>query len=184
MTRDRKHLTTAPVNRSLRRFGKRRLPKGAGGREVSGTHGRWRPWLKVLVLALLAGATVYAREAYLVARGAIVGGTCSVSSVIDGDTVRLYCPGRGLIKARLMGFDTPEVFSPSCITEFWLGTQATWTLRKKLWFAKDVDIVLGGQDRYERRLATLLIDGKSVAEAMISLGLAKPYRGGQRSGWC
>ncbi|MEM7746503.1 MAG: thermonuclease family protein [Paracoccaceae bacterium] len=83
-----------------------------------------------------------------------------------------------------MGFDTPEVFSPSCITEFWLGTQATWTLRKKLWFAKDVDIVLGGQDRYERRLATLLIDGKSVAEAMISLGLAKPYRGGQRSGWC
>jgi hypothetical protein len=42
---------------------------------------------------------------------------CRVVSVIDGDTVSMWCPGTGAERARLTGFDAPELFSPQCPAE-------------------------------------------------------------------
>ena len=186
MARERKNLGHAPISRDVSGLRPRETRRNSRNRQPRrrNTRGMWRPWRKVLVIALVAGAVVYGREVYVISRGALTGGSCSVSRVVDGDTVRLFCPGTGWVKARLTGYDTPEVFSPGCISEWWKGTQATWTLRKALWYAKDIQIVLGGQDRYGRRLASMRLDGVSVANLMINQGLARRYVGGQRSGWC
>lgn len=151
----------------------RRLPAGL------------RPWRKVVIL-LVAGLTlVFGRDGigYL---GARVAGTttCRVTSVVDGDTIRVYCPGQGIERARLMGFDTPEVFSPRCASELWAGTQATWALQRRLWSADKVAIAFRGRDRYGRRLAILWVDGVNIARPMIEQGYARPYHGGHRRGWC
>jgi len=145
----------------------------------------WRPWRKVGILLALGAFFLGGRETlgYLGIR--ISGGTaCRVVRVIDGDTVRIYCPGRGFDLARLIGFDTPEVFSPRCFGEWWAGTKASWALSRHLWTADEVKIVLSGTDRYDRRLATLFVDGRNIAPTMIADGHARPYAGGRREGWC
>ena len=109
---------------------------------------------------------------------------CKVVRVVDGDTVRVACSGRDLLSARLLGFDTPEVYSPKCPSEWWAGTKASWALSRHLWFANKTKIVLSGTDRYGRRLATLFIDGRNIASTMIAEGYARPYAGGRRKGWC
>jgi endonuclease YncB( thermonuclease family) len=137
------------------------------------------------MLLLIAIAVVTFRETRAVMRVMVFGATsCEVVNVIDGDTVRAACPGRGLVSARLLGFDTPEVYSPKCVGEWWAGTRASWALSRHLWFADDVKIVLSGSDRYDRHLATLFIDGRNIASTMISEGHARPYSGGGREGWC
>ena len=137
------------------------------------------------MLLILSGIFVAGREAlgYLGIR--LSGSTgCSVVRVVDGDTVRAHCPGRGFVTARLLGFDTPEVYSPECISEWWAGTKASWALSHHLWFANDVRMVFSGTDRYGRDLATLFIEGQNVSSRMIEGGHARAYAGGKRGGWC
>ena len=41
-----------------------------------------------------------------------------------------------------------------------------------------------GRDRYGRTLARVFVDGRDVARILIDEGLARPYSGGKREGWC
>ena len=109
---------------------------------------------------------------------------CRVVQVTDGDTVRLYCSGRGFISGRLTGLDAPELFSPRCSSEFTMALRAKWALRWILLTAEEITIVRKGTDRYERALIFLASDGVPVARMMIERGRARPYQGGPREGWC
>lgn len=109
---------------------------------------------------------------------------CRVVSVIDGDTVRIYCPGRGNEKARLLGYDTPETFSPRCLSEYAKGVRAAWALRLKLLSAERVTLVRQGEDRYGRALVFVGLDNAPLARTMIEAGHARAYRGGARPNWC
>lgn len=109
---------------------------------------------------------------------------CSVRRVIDGDTVDLDCPGAGLLRARLLGFDTPEVSSPGCAAELSLGSAATLALARRISASGEMRVDLRGSDHYGRRLARLSLDGRDVAGPMIAEGLARPYDGGRRRSWC
>ena len=41
------------------------------------------------------------------------------------------------------------------------------------------------REKYGRALADVTLeDGTSVAELMMEAGLARPYEGGRRAGWC
>lgn len=111
-------------------------------------------------------------------------GGCRVVSIVDGDTLRLHCRHRGLVRARLVGFDTPEVFSPKCAYEAWRGQAATWELRKLLIGAKKATYVFHGLDRYGRSLVAVYLDGKSLALSMVRSGHAVEYMGGSRKNWC
>jgi len=137
------------------------------------------------MLLLIAIAVVTYREsrAYL---GVMVSGStaCEVINVVDGDTVNVFCPGRGFDRTRLLGFDTPEVFSPRCLSESWAGAKATLALRTRIWAANEVKLVFRGTDKYGRRLAILLLDGTNVSRLMIEAGHARSYAGGKRGGWC
>lgn len=109
---------------------------------------------------------------------------CAVTLVVDGDTVKLLCPGEGFVTARLTGFDTPEVFSPLCLSELAKGVAATAWLNAALFAAGHIAEEGSADDRYGRRLASLRLDGEDVAQRIVASGLARPYAGGKREGWC
>jgi micrococcal nuclease len=108
---------------------------------------------------------------------------CRIYALIDGDTVWMHCPGSGFRSTRLMGFDTPE-FRAQCGREFVLAYLARHGLRWELWRAGEITVFERGEDRYDRRLARVSVDGTPLARRMIDTGLARFYGGGIRRGWC
>ena len=116
--------------------------------------------------------------------GSSTGDACRVARVLDGDTVVLSCPGEAPERARLTGYDTPEVFSPGCRAERALGETATERLRALVRDGETFTITRRGYDRYDRRLAKVAIDGRDVGDILVSEGLALRYSGGRRIDWC
>lgn len=112
------------------------------------------------------------------------GGGCRILRVVDGDTVNLWCARRGQVKARLLGYDSPELFSPRCLSEFVRAEQAVWFLRWTLVTTGPVRLALHDRDRYGRALVGLSVGGRDVAAVMIARGLGRAYDGGPRQGWC
>lgn len=101
-------------------------------------------------------------------------------SVIDGDTVRLS--GQSI---RLIGYDTPETYRAECDSERVRGDAATVRMRELVGAATSAQLTyLPRRDQYGRSLATLILDGRDVADVMVEEGLARCYSGGQRRPWC
>ena len=112
-------------------------------------------------------------------------GAISIVDIIDGDTIRIADGSGGApISARLVGFDTPETVDPGCPQELALGNTATQRLQVILHDARRIDPVVFGTDRFDRQLLKLVIDGRDLADIMVSEGLAVPYSGGRRINWC
>jgi micrococcal nuclease len=111
-------------------------------------------------------------------------GDCRVLRVVDGDTVDLWCAASGIERARLDGFDAPELFSAKCTAELIAAQKAKWALRGLLLSAQDMRMARGGLDRYQRRLVTVWLGPVPLARQMIRGGHARQYGGGLRGGWC
>lgn len=108
-------------------------------------------------------------------------GSSDTNCVVDGDTIRL--DGE---KIRLVGFNTPEISEPACAAEAAKGEQAKNRLLEllnsgSLAFAATAD---RDRDRYGRLLRSVTVNGRDVADTLISEGLAEPYSGGQKRDWC
>lgn len=101
-------------------------------------------------------------------------------SAIDGDTIRWNGE-----RVRLLGYDTPEVFSPRCHAEKRNGEAAKAALSGLVQSALSAELLMSlRRDRHGRILAALRLDGQDVAEWMIGAGLAVRYDGGRRRDWC
>lgn len=104
------------------------------------------------------------------------GGT---NCVVDGDT--FYLDGE---KIRIADIDTPETHPPRCAEEAELGERASLRLRALL---NQGDFTLAtidrDEDRYGRKLRTVMRGGESLGDVLVSEGLARPYAGGRRP-WC
>lgn len=111
----------------------------------------------------------------------------TVLAVTDGDTLRARVevwPGVEVVTAvRLIGIDTPELRG-KCPAERAAAQAAK---------ARLADLVARGQitieniqpDKYAGRIDGLVrVDGRSIAEQLVTEGLARPYVGGARQGWC
>lgn len=99
--------------------------------------------------------------------------------VVDGDTIRL-----GGEKIRVADIDAPETHPPRCAEEARLGNQATRRLQQLLnGGTVSLQAIDRDEDRYGRKLRVVLVDGRSVGEALIGEGLARSYEGGRRP-WC
>ncbi len=94
------------------------------------------------------------------AQGEVVG-------VYDGDTCTLLV-GKEKYKIRLEGIDTPEMDQA-------FGKRAKQALSRYI-FGKQVTARLSGQDRYQRHLGTILLDGKDVNLQMVKDGCAWHYK--------
>ena len=130
----------------------------------------------VFVLLWVSGDAVMG-----LAKGA---GDCRILKVIDGDTVTLWCGVGGIERARLVGFDTPELFSPKCFSERYQAIRATFVLRGELWAAGWIEVRTEGRGRYGRVLADVRLDGWPLDRIMVGRGLARAYDGGRRRDWC
>jgi micrococcal nuclease len=172
--------------------GPRRHPKWHMGMPPGGRRPRRRisdpiVYLKLIMLGAAAGLMVLPFLADALGgalRPAAGAEMCRVVQVIDGDTVSLWCPARGVERARITGYDTPELFSPSCPSELLRAWKAKWQLRWLILTAGEVRSVRTGTDRYGRALVSLFVDGRNVSQEMIAAGNARPYDGGRRQSWC
>jgi micrococcal nuclease len=99
---------------------------------------------------------------------------------IDGDTIKSPAG----VKYRLLGLDAPETYLAKCLEELNLGTTAKRRLQELIDTGKAKLVESGRTDKYRRPLATLYIAGADVAAILITEGLARPYAGGKREGWC
>lgn len=118
--------------------------------------------------------------------------------IIDGDTVDI----RGLpANVRLVGFNAPETWRPSCAAERQVGERATARLSQLVRNAASIEFErvacscrpgTEGTDQcnFGRLCGSLLVDGQDVGRTLIGEGLALPYRCGRTScpprpqAWC
>ncbi|WP_245496003.1 thermonuclease family protein [Rhizobium leguminosarum] len=106
----------------------------------------------------------------------------------DGDTVHVVGDATG---TRLVGFNTPEKFSPQCEYERQLGERASSRLRELVAhgsarLTKVACACAPGTEgtkkcNHGRYCGTLLVDGKDVGSILISEGLAVPFVCGRTS---
>lgn len=111
-------------------------------------------------------------------------GVCHVGGgancVVDGDT--FWMEG---IKIRIADIDTPETHPARCAREAELGAAATRRLQALL-NSGEVALASAGRDsdRYGRKLRLVSVDGRGVGDTLVAEGLARPYAGSYRDGWC
>ena len=109
---------------------------------------------------------------------------CRVTQVIDGDTVGLQCAGTGSVRARIVGYDAPELFSPGCEAERAAAERATRALGTWVSNATATEVAFLGTDRYDRALVDMRLSGQRVASGMVGSGNGRRYFGHARGGWC
>ena len=110
----------------------------------------------------------------------------AITCVVDGDTIMV-----GSRAVRVIGIDAPEIHPPRCADEAQKGEAAAQGLLALL---NQGPVTLAGpappvHDEYGRELRHLLrakADGsiQSLADDMVSSGLARPYLRGARDPWC
>ena len=129
-----------------------------------------------LALLIVVGSLAWDAFGHLLQPAEPAAGTYTV---YDGDTITISGE-----RIRIMGLDTPEIGRGArCASEDRLATAARNELRRLLRGA-DITLRRDGSDRYGRTLAYVYADGQDVAKALIDAGLARPYDGGRREGWC
>lgn len=114
-----------------------------------------------------------------------------VLNVYDGDTffIRLPVCAKELpflckrMGVRIEGMDTPER-KGLCEDEKKQAALASIQLEVMLRSAKRIELVNVKREKYGRLLGGLMIDGQDVVEDMVLSGMARPYDGGARKGWC
>jgi endonuclease YncB( thermonuclease family) len=107
---------------------------------------------------------------------------CRVTRVVDGDTVDVACPGRSPERARIVGYDAPELFSPGCAAELAAAEAARSGLSALV--LEPVEVAFLGRDKYDRALVDMRAGGERVAARMVADGHGRRYLGGARGGWC
>lgn len=116
--------------------------------------------------------------------------TWRIMAVKDGDTLAVEMPGLPAmlnpVAVRLRGVDTPESGGRArCDSERALAARATRFTRDAVAGARRIEFSGPAWDKYGGRIdADLWLDGKRLADQLITAGLGRRYDGGKRQGWC
>lgn len=126
------------------------------------------------ILPKLPLAAIIALTLWVAAPDATAAGSaelrCTVSSVHDGDSLRVRCPGnRRSVRVRMEQIDAPEL-------EQAYGKHARDYLRRLCRVGSDAVIHTTGKDQYDRLLGNVYCNGKSVNEEMVASGSAWVYK--------
>ena len=112
-----------------------------------------------------------------------------VDYVVDGDTFGatvLFDDDISVpVRVRILNIDTPEIHG-KCKSEINKAHLAKDTLSNILPQGTKVELDSVKDDKYLGRIDAnvVLKDGRNVGDIMIKRGLARPYNGGRRAGWC
>ena len=111
--------------------------------------------------------------------------------IVDGDTLRVDAgadmPGElAALSVRLRGIDTPEKGGRArCDSERARGQAATAFTAEAVAGAGAIVIRDPEWGKWAGRvIADVLLDGRSLAAALLEAGHARPYDGGKRASWC
>jgi endonuclease YncB( thermonuclease family) len=113
--------------------------------------------------------------------------SADVTHVVDGDTfearVAIWLGQSIDVRVRIAGVDAPELHA-HCEAEREEALAARdWLVRRIE--GSQVRLSAVRYDKYGGRVdATVRDKGGDVGEGLIKAGLARPYRGGHRGGWC
>jgi len=115
----------------------------------------------------------------------------NITRVIDGDTVAFEAdwlpdPLKKELSIRIFGVDTPEKgFRAQCAKEDIMGKKASEFTKQAVSSAQKRQVVLMDWDKYGGRvLGDVILDGKSLRQALIANGLAREYYGEAKTSWC
>jgi len=114
-----------------------------------------------------------------------------ITRVIDGDTVEiavdfLPLPLPPKLSIRVIGIDTPEKAPRAqCEAEAKKAVEATRFTKRAVAEATKTEVYLLKWDKYGGRvLGSVVFDGVSLSDSLISAGLARPYKGEAKQSWC
>lgn len=111
-----------------------------------------------------------------------------VTSIYDADTFRVNISSwpeiiGKRVPVRVLGIDAPEIRG-KCESEKKMARQAKQFTVAKLREGKQIILRNIQRGKYFRILANVSIDGEDLSKQLIQAGLARPYDGGKRQGWC
>jgi micrococcal nuclease len=114
-----------------------------------------------------------------------------ITRVIDGDTVEIAVdflpePLPPKLSIRVIGIDTPEKAPRAqCDAEAALAKKASAFTKDAVANATEIDVQILKWDKYGGRvLGDVFLDQQSLAQSLISAGLARPYKGDAKQSWC
>jgi endonuclease YncB( thermonuclease family) len=117
--------------------------------------------------------------------------TAKILRVTDGDTVVmsatfLPAPLKPELAVRIYGVDTPEKgYLAKCQAEKDLGELASLFTKAAVAAATQRQVTLYTWDKYGGRvLGDIILDGKSLRQALIAQGYAREYYGTRKLSWC
>ncbi|MEW8522543.1 MAG: thermonuclease family protein [Candidatus Thiodiazotropha endolucinida] len=84
---------------------------------------------------------------------------------------------------RVIGIDAPEIRG-RCQSEKLAARRARAITVDLLGKAQHIELRSLKRGKYFRLLADVWVDGQRLADQLILSGLARPYDGGKRKGWC
>lgn len=90
-----------------------------------------------------------------------------VVGVTDGDSITCLTPDKLQKKVRLNAIDAPERGQP-------FANKSKQALSDMV-FGKDVEVEVSGEDKYDRTIGRVTIDGRDVNEEMVAKGMAWQY---------
>ena len=111
-----------------------------------------------------------------------------VLRVIDGDTVEMrvsiWLGQEVTTRVRMRGIDAPELRA-RCEDER-IKAEAAKTRLEVLLKTGALYLTEVGYDKYGTRVVARIVDGRSadLGATLVREGLARPYAGGKRLGWC
>lgn len=117
--------------------------------------------------------------------------SATVVRILDGDTIavraRIWLGQDVETSVRVLGVDTPETGPRAkCESERARGAAAKRRVAELLKPGARVTLAGVKPDKYAGRVLArvALPDGRDLAQLLIAEGLARPYAGGARGGWC
>lgn len=173
---DNSPATPTPVtpDTGQERRNKTRIGAGSAGK----TRGGWTPFVLAALAWLLAAPAAAEIPGPLAAE---------VLAAVDGDTLRVRAaiwPGIEAVTAvRLKGADAPEL-KGKCAAEREAALRAKARLAELA--GGRVELREVDPDKFGGRVLARVLagDGRDIAAVLIAEGLARPYSGGKRTGWC
>jgi micrococcal nuclease len=96
----------------------------------------------------------------------------TVVDVLDGDTIRV-ARGHDTDTVRLLGINTPETHHPRKPVECFGPEAAAYTDAQLRGRAVELEADIEERDRYDRRLAYVIVDGERFNDELVRRGYAR-----------
>jgi len=125
---------------------------------------------RVVVVAIVAAASIGGWRLGEARRAATAEWT--VVDVIDGDTIRV-ARGDQTDTVRLLGIDTPETHDPRKPVECFGPEAASYTDAQLRGRSVQLEADIEPRDRYDRRLAYVVVDGERFNDELLRRGYAR-----------